>query len=952
VHCEDHAGKLDDQKNAKINKTNEKLSNHTILKMRKTIAIIGAIIILGGLGTFIYLQKQQVPEYNISRLVSSEAAFFIDVHDPLDFLDKIREDNKIWDELSKIKAVQAFDGNLHTLDSLIKEDDALRSAIEDKRIIISAEKQGKKRIGFTFLMKAGNIREQKKLQGYLEKWGTPGQTQLRTRNYNRIKLYSIRKKERTVLSFATIQGVLIASRSEMLVEQAIRQSSVDNPVTNDSSFKKIRETAGKNVAGNLYINFDHLPELLALPLDQPFRDYIEQLSHFASWSVLDMNIKPDAFLLNGFSMDDPERSDVLDLFTHQEPVDLDIENVLPANTSTFISLGISNKEQYKSQLHELYQQKGSLNDYRQWKDQIHSDYGFDPEETFYNLLHEEAGIAFLSANAKQPRKSAFIVLKTKGKRQARSSLSQVSRKAVERAGEPPHQTSLKIDQETHYPIYKLPVEELFARLFGSLFRGFGNKYFTLLDNYVVFGSSPEMLKEFIYSNILNKTLNHNPNYEKFSEYLSDQSNFHFYTNMYRSPHLIAHYLRDDLKKSIDENLEHFRKFQALAYQFMGNEGMCYNNLFIKYIPRIREEPKTVWETHLDTAVDFKPALVTNHYTGKNEIFVQDLNNKIYLINNVGRILWEKQLNEPIMSDVYQIDYYRNGKLQMMFNTRNKIHLLDRNGNYVERYPVSLPSPATAPMALFDYENNRKYRIFIPCENKKIYDFSKDGDIIPGWEFDQTDTRVTKRVQHFRVDTKDYIVFADQYRIYILNRRGQVRVRLEDQFARSKNNLFVLEPGTSQNPPRLATTDRNGTVRYVRFNGEVSSLDMGQHSTNHHFDYQDIDSDGLKDFIFLDDNTLEVKDRKGKEIYSVELEAEISDPPIHFYFSYEDRKIGLVSDQQNQIYLFNPDGDVYEGFPLKGSTPFSIGYLDDAGKDFHLIVGNKYNFLYNYNVIGK
>lgn len=920
--------------------------------MRKTIAIIGVVVILGGLGTFIFLQKQQAPDYNIAKLVSGECAFFIDIKDPVEFLDKINDQNKIWHELASLKGVQAFNSRLQVIDSLITQDPSLKKAVRNKRFIITAEKQGKARIGFTFLMNPGNLRDQKKLQDHLEQWGQSSGFQMKTRNYNRVKLYTIEKKNESVLSFATIRGVVIASKSSILVEQAIRQASVEKPITTRSHFQKIRETAGKNVVANLFVNFKHLPELLALPLDSSFGNYVKQLNHFASWSALDMNIKPDAFLLNGFSIEDPDKTEMLDLFTQQDPVDLEIEGVLPANTTTYISLGISNKERYRNQLMELYRHHGSLKQYQQWRSRIQSDYEFDPQQTFYDLLDEETGIAFLSANNEHPRKNAFIILKTKGKRQAQSILSQISQKASKQAGVQPHQTSLKIDQETHYPIYKLPVENLFANLFGSIFKGFENKHFTLLDNYVVFGSSPEMLKEFIYSNILNKTLNHSPNYQKFSEYLSDQSNFHLYTNMYRSPHLIAHYLRDDLKKGIDENLEHFRKFQALAYQFMGSGDMCYNNLFIKYIPRIQEEPKTVWETHLDTAVDFKPALVTNHNTGENEIFVQDLNNKVYLINNVGRILWEKQLEQQIMSDIYQIDYYRNGKLQMIFNTRDKIHLLDRNGNYVERYPVRLPSSATAPMAVFDYDNNRDYRIFIPCENKKIYDFTKDGDIIPGWQFDQTDTHVTNRVQHFRVKTKDYIVFADDYRIYILNRRGQVRVRLEEQFARSKNNVFVLEPETSENPPRLATTDKNGTVRYINFNGEVSAAEVGDFSSDHHFDYQDIDSDGLKDFIFLDNNTLKVIDRSGKEIYTRQPEADISDPPIHFYFSYQDRRIGLVSDKANQIYLYNPDGELYEGFPLKGSTPFSIGYLDDAGKDFHLIVGNKYNFLYNYNVIGK
>jgi hypothetical protein len=64
---------------------------------------------------------------------------------------------------------------------------------------------------------------------------------------------------------------------------------------------------------------------------------------------------------------------------------------------------------------------------------------------------------------------------------------------------------------------------------------------------------------------------------------------------------------------------------------------------------------------------------------------------------------ETALEGPIMGSVQQLDFYKNGKLQYLFNTAEKIHLIDRNGNYVERYPIALRSPATSPLALFDYE---------------------------------------------------------------------------------------------------------------------------------------------------------------------------------------------------------------------------------------------------------
>jgi hypothetical protein len=52
------------------------------------------------------------------------------------------------------------------------------------------------------------------------------------------------------------------------------------------------------------------------------------------------------------------------------------------------------------------------------------------------------------------------------------------------------------------------------------------------------------------------------------------------------------------------------------------------------------------------------------------------------------------LNEKITGNIYMIDYFRNGKYQLLFSGKNYLHLLDRNGNYVERYPVKMRSAAS------------------------------------------------------------------------------------------------------------------------------------------------------------------------------------------------------------------------------------------------------------------
>ena len=428
-----------------------------------------------------------------------------------------------------------------------------------------------------------------------------------------------------------------------------------------------------------------------------------------------------------------------------------------------------------------------------------------------------------------------------------------------------------------------------------------------------------------------------------------RSNFSFYVNISRAPSLLSNYLNDNLKSGIEKNINSVRKLQAFVFQFSSENNMAYNNLVLKYDPDFIGETLTEWESLMDTSIAFKPQFMTNHNTNEKEIFIQDLNNNIYLVNISGRILWKMNIPEKIKSEIYQIDYYKNQKLQILFSTQNYIHLIDRNGNYVERYPVKLRSPATNGISLFDYDNNKNYRIFVATENKKVYAYSKEGNILPGWEFDKTDHIVNSSVQHFQIGGRDYIVFADKLRPYILDRRGKVRINPEQHFPKSKNNNFILEPRTESSEARLVTTDTSGVLYSIYFNGKVEKRQINTYTPDHFFDYQDVDGDKRKDLIMVDKNRLEVISQNESKIFSYDFGHTISLRPIYFEFSQTDLKIGIVSTLTNEIYLFNNDGYIYEGFPLPGNTLFSIGHFPGTGNKFNLIVGNYDKFLYNYSV---
>jgi hypothetical protein len=305
--------------------------------------------------------------------------------------------------------------------------------------------------------------------------------------------------------------------------------------------------------------------------------------------------------------------------------------------------------------------------------------------------------------------------------------------------------------------------------------------------------------------------------------------------------------------------------------------------------------------------------------------------------------------EAINSEVFQIDFYRNGKLQILFSTENYLHLIDRNGNYVERYPVRLRDRATAGMSLFDYERNRDYRIFIPCANKQVYAYSKEGNVLNGWQFKGAESIVSKPINHFRVGEKDFIAFTDNYKTYVLDRRGDSRVAVNTLFTHSsENNLFLEDRGTTDKS-FIYTTDTAGTIQKIGFDGKVQTITIENFAAGHYFDLKDVNADGEKDFIFLDHSTLYAFKQDKTEIFRFNFPGVISEPPIYFRFSYSDRKIGITDTREQKIYLINNNGDLYKGFPLEGHTMFSIGYLEGAEGDFNLIVGGRNNFLYNYSV---
>ncbi len=921
--------------------------------MRKILVILLVVLAIGVAAISVYVLFSKEEEHISNTLYDAiplDAGMIVDVPDYNDLCNMIRE-NRLWEQLCQIASIENLNRDIMLLDSLVRKYE--QGMLFRRHVIFSLHPVGKEDMHSIGYVRMNSDKDAKSVVEQF-KGQLAGKAVVSQRSYDQTTVTDVtfddKNQKKYDFSCAYRGGIFVFSRSSILLENALRQIAADHNITQQGKLAELMRTAGKNAPANIYINYNQLPRTALTVFHSKHRVLFGSLARYADWTELDLNLKPDLLLFNGFTECNPASEQWLSAFRSQQAIPVTLVDAMPSTTYAFLWLGIHQLQQYFADYGrylEWHKEAG----YKKELNRIKNTFQIDLQKDFAEQFEDEAALVY--ANVGQASSDgAFALFRIKSASAVTDMVESWQMEARKRnnvGGQ--DRERLQFDHQLSFTAYKLPFD-VPASLFGDIFAG-GNNWCVVADNYLVFGSSPENLKKYLHYTALHASLQTDLSYGKLVNYFSTRSNVMFYYNPSVSGSLLENCLKPEEFKEIQEAANVLSRTQAVVFQLNNTSGRLYNNLFLKYSSADEPVPagtQTSWESLLDTAISFKPQLVQNHNTGETDVFVQDMANNAYLLNNVGRILWKVTLPEPILSPVYQIDIYRNGKLQMLFSTKNYLYVIDRLGNFVDKFPVTLKSSAVGGVALFDYDNNKQYRMMIACEDRKVYAYDKTGKPVDGWSFKQSEHPVQTDIYHFRAENKDFVVFADKYRVYILDRQGRTRVSPERNLPVGYQTMIALDQMRSSKQSRLVLADTTGTVHFISLdNGSMTQQEIKKFPLSHFFVFQDVDGDGLGDFIYASGNKLEVFRQDAKQIINIDTEETISMRPYIYEFSSNDLKIGVVQPQNNHIWLYNNNGKPHKGFPLKGSTLFSIGRLDKSSSNFNLFVGSKNNFLYNYSV---
>ncbi len=199
-------------------------------------------------------------------------------------------------------------------------------------------------------------------------------------------------------------------------------------------------------------------------------------------------------------------------------------------------------------------------------------------------------------------------------------------------------------------------------------------------------------------------------------------------------------------------------------------------------------------------------------------------------------------------------------------------------------------------------------------------YDTKGKTVRGFDYKNNDSAIITQPKHFRIGSKDYIVFAAGKTLKILNRQGNARISVKDKIRFSDNELYLYQN-------KFTTTNTLGQLVQIDTQGKLSTKNLNL-TDKHHIETTS------KTLVAMSENKLIIKSR------TIDLDYGEYTAPKVFYLN--DKIYVTTTDlQSKKVYLFDSQAKAIPNFPVFGTSAAELQKLDrDAGLELITQSDNK------------
>jgi hypothetical protein len=900
--------------------------------LKKVIIILVFVAIAVG-GYFGYQKWEETRDVNAWSLITDDVFFVYETDNLWQIYNNV-DSIKTWKTLADIPSFAKIKNNLDFLDSLSTASKVSRGSIsslfQNTPALISLHITEAQDFDFLYLLEIKNLEQLSITSAIVDAIARTNRKN--TRKYLGKTISEIQSGGK-MFSYIFYKNYFIGSFTPFLVEGAIRTITETESQSFIDLHPQLFKLAKLNQdQGNVYINLKKLSRIAEVFSDRVKID-LSALDKLGYESFLDLRVEENNVILNGFSLDQLGAESILSTFVGNPGVPFSLQNVIPNRTAYFYHFSFKNFEAWQTKWSKVWPEEQVSR--AQQKASLLSKYDVDLSAAG-KWVGSEIGLAALETNS-SGTEDYLIAISTPDVGEAYKQLNTITERMATA-----DRDTVYSESYGNYEIREIKIPQLPLLLFGTPFYGFENTYFLPLDGNIILSNSVKALKLLLDDIESEDTWGKSIKMMDYLSSLNKESNLSLIINTNRSWSNFMNKLNANWQPTFEEHANLLRSFETLAVQFSNIDTKYYTNIVLNQ----QGQPETKKFTQsivpekaieLTNTISTKPSIFRNSDNKSLELFVQDANNRLYHLSSDFEVLWSDSLAESINSSIYQLDYFKNGKQQIIFSNSNTIQAFDRTGKTFGKFPLTKPNKDPIQFFnLIDYDKSKNYRFAVADTGGQLWLIDKDGGTLEGWNPKTFESPLASNPFHIRVAAKDLIVAPlINGEVHIFTRRGDYYkgfpLELKDQLS---NELHV-DLGTSLEKTFFSTITNNGEI--IKFNG-LGSISTREQliRTNATTKYQLV-VDVLKTgFVIsrLDEFRVAILNEKGKVLFEKDY-ISTGDLRFQYYnFGAGNEVIIILDKEQQYAYLFDKKGDLINSQPISASEELAVMY-SESEKEYRI-----------------
>lgn len=570
------------------------------------------------------------------------------------------------------------------------------------------------------------------------------------------------------------RSLVLVSDSEALVKSSLRHLEQSVSVMQAAGF----DEAASSVSGGDLIFFanSHAKTLMGGIFAKRNSAHNSFVTSFAQWTVAGIT-KSDksGTYLTASAVYGKDASNFMSVLSKSEPAVSKVADVLPSYTVSAVSLPMKNTEPYVSAYQAYMDSKQSLQSFRKKSRDLQTRTGISPADFVKRL------------DVKEIARATFV---------SEGDLDTVNLMRIGRQDTLVFVGMQNKSFKDYKPeVHSWPYAGSAAAVFGNFFELKDETCFTYMNGWLISGSL-KAVDEYVQGRALEYTL---------VEYMADAGQ----KDMLSAESVLVSYFA--LTENMDSHAKMFTKpFASILNHFHDGSDYCpaimsvgkgKNGMTFSFqMPRLTMMKSKAPEFERDTNVEIPegPFKVKNSGTGKMNLFYQNSHGSLCLQEEDGKGLWGVPFDGKLCGTAQNVDYYANGKLQIIFGSGSKIYVIDRLGRFVTGFPVDLGKEILIGPDVYDFNGTRAYNIMVLHKDNTIEMYNLKGNKPSSWKSIIAPETIKGLPERVKVgDSSFWVVRTSiQTLIYPFNGGSAVTEFKGDQMIRPDSEVRILDGGTS------------------------------------------------------------------------------------------------------------------------------------------------------------